>query len=707
MWKRAFPWLLACGLAAALAVAARYTPASEDPPAKAPGKEPAPGVKSAVNRIAAVTVYPNSALVAREVDVPEGAGTMELVVTPLPPATIHNSLYTEGADGVRILSTRFRSRPVFTDVSDEVRKLQDELEQLQTAKEKLEADVKANQANTQTLGKMESFMGVTVIQATEKGALNSEAAIALSKHIMDSRSEKSRELVGLQQQLQANQKKVDAAQRRLGELASAPTRIERDAVLVVEKTAPAAAKVRLHYLVDSASWRPQYKLRAGKAVKDPVQLEYLAAVSQHTGEDWSGVEVVLANTQPSLNSASPDLQTLQVVVVPKGAPPAARAADAPDLEEQVRSLRGKAQRDFNDKKHSSAVGLVNTAAALDQSWELFNPDAAMKRGPALAAREGPTVVHRLRSKYSVPSRSDEQVLEVARLELEPDYYYKAVPILSSQVYRHADLTNRSNYVLLPGEAAMYSGADFVGQMSLPLVAVGEAFTVGFGADPQLQVTRQMTGRERTTQGANQQLRYEYRLLVNNLKAEKVKVQVWDRLPHAENASAVGVSLLKASPDVSKDAYYQREQRPNNLLRWDVTVEPNATGDKALAITYEFKMELDSQATIGNFQSSGVFGEPGTLVDAAAALADLSPADIARIKAELAKLSPEDRKLAEAQVFCAVDQENALGSNGPIIKTVIKGQPVFLCCKGCLAEAKAHPDETLVSFQKLMARMAKK
>ena len=62
----------------------------------------------------------------------------------------------------------------------------------------------------------------------------------------------------------------------------------------------------------------------------------------------------------------------------------------------------------------------------------------------------------------MPSRNDEQVIEVARLELQPEYYYKAVPVLTTHVYRLADLTNKSKYVLLPGEATMYIGSDFVG-----------------------------------------------------------------------------------------------------------------------------------------------------------------------------------------------------------------------------------------------------
>src|SRR5207253_5161625 len=100
-------------------------------------------------------------------------------------------------------------------------------------------------------------------------------------------------------------------------------------------------------------------------------------------------------------------------------------------------------------------------------------------------------------------RNDEQVVEVARFDLTPDYFYKAVPVLTQHVYRLANLTNKSQHVLLPGEATMYLGTDFVGRTNLPLVAIGEQFTAGFGVDPQLQVQRQLVDKTRSTQGDNQ------------------------------------------------------------------------------------------------------------------------------------------------------------------------------------------------------------
>src|SRR6202012_2307682 len=128
--------------------------------------------------------------------------------------------------------------------------------------------------------------------------------------------------------------------------------------------------------------------------------------------------------------------------------------------------------------------------ALEQAGDLWVAEDASKQLTTPnghgGANEGPTVTYRLESKFSVPSRNDEQVIEVARIDMMPDYFYKAVPILTPHVYRQANLTNKSKYVLLPGEATMYNGADFVGRMNLPLVAIGEQFIVGFGTEPQLQ-----------------------------------------------------------------------------------------------------------------------------------------------------------------------------------------------------------------------------
>jgi hypothetical protein len=79
------------------------------------------------------------------------------------------------------------------------------------------------------------------------------------------------------------------------------------------------------------------------------------------------------------------------------------------------------------------------------------------------------------------------------------------------------------------------------------------------------------------------------------------------------------------------------------------------------------------------------------------------AEDADIKAERAKLSPEDQSLVAAQEFCAISDER-LGVMGPPVKLVIKGQPVFLCCGNCKKKALADPDKTLAKVEELKAKV---
>src|SRR5439155_12335373 len=130
--------------------------------------------------------------------------------------------------------------------------------------QRLQAEVRIAEQNQQFLTKLEAFTGATMQHLTEKGLLNSEATIALAKYVMATRGERSKEVVALQQQLQANAELTEFAKRQLAELTSGVQRTERDAVIVVDKANAAAGTVRLNYLVGAVSWRPQYKLRAGK-----------------------------------------------------------------------------------------------------------------------------------------------------------------------------------------------------------------------------------------------------------------------------------------------------------------------------------------------------------------------------------------------------------------------------------------------------------
>src|SRR5262249_44523570 len=281
--------------------------------------------------------------------------------------------------------------------------------------------------NLQMLGKLETFTGATLQHLTEKGQLNGDATITLAKYIMESRTEKADALVALQVQQQANQEQTQFVQRQLQELAAGSNKTERDAVIVIDKKDAGPGKVRLNYLVDSASWRPQYKFRAGKN-KDAVQLEYLAAVVQQTGEDWSHVHMILSTAQPMLNAAPPELKMLEVAVVPRrpaggkggGMPESALRANLGDFQKKATQHRGEAQKDYRTNKQWSADDNLNRAAAFEQAGDFLAARAEdLKALKPKSVDEGPSVTYHLQNQLTIPSRNDEQIIEVAKIDMEP------------------------------------------------------------------------------------------------------------------------------------------------------------------------------------------------------------------------------------------------------------------------------------------------
>ena len=575
----------------------------EEVAAPAPAVEDVPApAKPATSRIAAVTVYQGNALVTREVVVPEGRGVFELVVTPLPARTIDGSAFTEGPNGFRVLSSRLRTRAVKGDTRKEVREKEDQIKELWLEAARMKGETQVAEQNLQFLDKFAGFTSASLRMLTDKGVLDAKPPIALADYVMKSRAETHARQVDLEQKSVANVEAAEFAKRQLNELSASSVRTEIDAVIVVEKANAPAGSVRLNYLVADATWVPRYRLLAG-AAKEPVRLEYLAAIEQQSGEDWVDAELTLSTAQPSFSAAPPDLLPLDISASRNGGPDPSRGAVhsrnlGEDDAEQVRAIRDRAGRAMLGNDAKGGGTLLNQAAALDQARELFSKDDARDE---TAPSEGPSVTYHLKGRRAIPSRRDPQVVEVTRFEMTADYFAKAVPVLSPRVFRLAKLTNTSDIVLLPGEAAMYVNGDFVGRMKMPQVALGEPFTVGFGVDPQLQIGRRMIKKARSVQGGNQVLAYEFRIVARNFGNAPVKLQVWDRLPRAEGES-VAVTLLESKPEPSTDPLYQKVGKADKLLRWDLDLPAHTIGEQALTIVYGFKLEYAKVLEIDDLTS---------------------------------------------------------------------------------------------------------
>jgi hypothetical protein len=116
---------------------------------------------------------------------------------------------------------------------------------------------------------------------------------------------------------------------------------------------------------------------------------------------------------------------------------------------------------------------------------------------------------------------------------------------------------------------------------------------------------------------------------------------------------------------------------------------------------------DPKATPGPNQTS-----TSTVATAKTSDATLTPATTEKseedtIRENLAKLSPEDRAIAEKQKYCVEESDERLGgAMGVPIKLIIKGETVFICCGGCKKNALKDPDKTLAKAKELREKNAK-
>jgi uncharacterized protein (TIGR03000 family) len=78
---------------------------------------------------------------------------------------------------------------------------------------------------------------------------------------------------------------------------------------------------------------------------------------------------------------------------------------------------------------------------------------------------------------------------------------------------------------------------------------------------------------------------------------------------------------------------------------------------------------------------------------------------AEIAANLGMLSAEDRKPAEEQKYCAIQGDKLLGQMGVPVKVMLQGQPVFLCCEGCVKKAESDPAATVARVRELRRQNA--
>ncbi|MCH2132865.1 MAG: DUF4139 domain-containing protein [Phycisphaerales bacterium] len=491
-------------------------------------------------------------------------GVYQLVFTDLPVRWQPASVQAKVSGGAKVVGIDTATRQVSTPPSN-----------LEALAETVKAAERAVQSAADALAVRDASIAFIRTMMTKASEDDRDKAGTAGLSIDDVQSQLKFFSAEMATLLAARQTEAEALEDRNRELeiakselskAGGSTRTQRDATVELAVTSAGEIEVTLGYLVSNANWSPRYDVR-GDLDAGTVVVDYGASIVQRTGEDWNDVTLVLSTAQPAQSANPPTINPVYVdVYVPPPPPPPVG-----------RRSRGPASP-------APEMALADSAVAGASGY--YASDAQVSGG-------GSSVTFTLPRRVTVETNSESaQRTRIADFQAEVDFTFVAMPVLTEQVYLRGRFMNSSDYQLLAGEAGIFMGGDYVGPTVLGAAAPGSKIELYFGADPAIEATRNMltknTG-ETGVFGGWLKTSYQFVLAVSNGTSRDIKLELWDRRP-ISRSDEIEVSVSNLTRALSTNASYVADDLPKGLMRWDLTVPAQSTGDRVFKISYDLDIE---------------------------------------------------------------------------------------------------------------------
>lgn len=337
-----------------------------------------------------------------------------------------------------------------------------------------------------------------------------------------------------------------------------------------------AAALNLEYFVAGTGWQPSYDLRTSRAL-DKVDLTYRAKIWQQTGEDWNDVQLVLSTAQPQLGAQGPD-----------------------PVPQWVNLWQAKSLRGGGGNWAPAAEASVDKDAGTETTSLGFS--AGLMAAPSAVVEEGLSVRFELRDKANIASRAEPTTVLVgnAALSIQPERV--CVPAVDTTVWLRGRAKNTSPWVMLPGPATVFFGADYLGEAQMKSTMTGQEFTLHLGADPALTVEREQVEDQSKGPGflssrASQVRAWKLQLTnhgaIGAAADGSVEVIVREVLPRSKD-ERVTVELSKAEPALSNDPRWKKDREELGIQTWVLKVPKN---DKGTTLRWQSTITYPQDARI--------------------------------------------------------------------------------------------------------------
>lgn len=528
-----------------------------------------PGLASAADlearsRIDAVTVYQTSARVTRVAKVDLPAGDVRLLLPGVTDRLLDDSLRVRGTGsaGARVFGLSVDRVSGVGAAAAEARAAQERLDGLQDEDRALEDQQKGAATRRDFVDSLRSTYSEERARNMAVRGVSSREWADMVAFVAREREAAAAELRKAETARRGLAKRIQAARAELEKLQAKRSETTKTIAIDLRAEKPGAFEVRVSYVVPNASWRPVWDARLA-AERKAMDLSLHASVEQVTGEDWSDVRLAVSTAQPARALYLPELSPRWLEKprprpVPYAASPAARPMAA-----EVARAKSPRKADMEDE-----------AEAKQEAIEA--PPAEIAEGLLSATFTAPR-------RESVDGAGRARKIHLAEFPLEAELTRIAAPRQDAAAFLAARATNGTGTALLPGQASVFLGDEFVGRAALPLTPPGGEVKLAFGADDRVKIERKVLERKQETSGLftkDDVVVYRVRTTVKNLYATPVSVRILDLVP-VSREEEVKVKVLDGSTPPSEE-----DPMKPGVRTYALALQPHE--ERAIELRYEVR-----------------------------------------------------------------------------------------------------------------------
>ena len=506
-------------------------------------------------RISEVVVYVDRAKITRRGVIAVEPGALVLDIPGLPGKLNPDSLRAaaHGTARARLLGVQAQRQHPLEAPQETVRNLEKALEEIKDQQRVLEDRIELSSHNRSALVKLLAETQ-TFATAIASGELPVEKSLATLDALQARAGQLDSEIQALLVDKRLLERREQQLVTELEKYRTVPKRVLLNARIDLEVLSAGELAIELSYILPEASWKPLYDLRFSTLnEKSVVEIAYLGQVIQHSGEDWSEVNLTLSTARPALAGRVPELKPW--ILHPR--PPLVHA-DMP-APMSVRKAR-PAQVEEENLMAAKAAPVEELVAQVETA--------------------GTALVYRIQQTVSIPADGSPQKVIVANIDLEPEIDYVSAPRLVQAVYRRAKIRNESAYTLLPGVINLFDNDEFLGATRLELVPPQGHLELYLGVEDRLGVGREAKRLEvdKRLIGNRRKVTSGFTVELENHLTYRSKITLQDQLPVAGHEE-IKVRLEASDPRPTR-------QSEMNILDWELELEP---GEKRV-VRFDYSVE---------------------------------------------------------------------------------------------------------------------